>query len=49
MKWERHFRLVAAEIMGRTPIGRATVAVLQMNHEDRLDLRKALIREGVLP
>ena len=49
MKWERHFRLVATEIMGRTPIGRATVAVLQMNHEDRIDLRRALIREGVFP
>jgi hypothetical protein len=35
--------------VGRTPVGRATVAVLQMNHEDRIDLRQHLIDEGLFP
>jgi hypothetical protein len=48
-KWARHFRWIGPVIVGRTAMGRATVAVLQMNDEDRLDLRRALIAEGVFP
>ena len=33
---------------GRTPVGRATVAVLQMNAPERVQLRQALIDEGLL-
>ncbi len=49
MKWERHFQWDGPRIIGCTPIGRATVAVLQMNHPDRIDVRQALIREGIFP
>jgi 5-methylcytosine-specific restriction endonuclease McrA len=49
MKWSRHFRWNGPMLVGRTPVGRVTIAVLQMNHEERLEVRKALIEEGVFP
>jgi hypothetical protein len=49
MNWSRHFRWSGPLLQGRTPVGRATIVVLQMNHEERLELRKALIDEGVFP
>jgi hypothetical protein len=49
MKWERHFRWDGPYLVGRTPTGRATIAVLQMNAEERIDVRQALIEEGVFP
>jgi hypothetical protein len=48
-KWQRHFRWDGPVLVGRTAIGRATIAVLQMNHEDRLNVRQELIDEGVFP
>jgi hypothetical protein len=48
-KWARHFRWAGPVVVGRTPTGRATVAVLQMNDDDRVELRQALIAEGVFP
>ena len=47
--WDRHFRWDGPRLVGRTPIGRATVAVLAMNHPDRIALRELLIDEGVFP
>jgi hypothetical protein len=47
MKWSRHFRWNGPLLAGRTPVGRATIAVLQMNHEERVEVRQALIDEGV--
>jgi hypothetical protein len=44
--WEEHFALVGAEIIGQTPIGRATVRLLQMNSERRIILRKRLLAAG---
>ena len=38
-RWEEHFAEVAGEILGLTPSGRATVAVLEMNHPARIALR----------
>jgi hypothetical protein len=49
MKWARHFRWDGARLVGRTPAGRATIAVLEMNHADRIKLRQSLIDEGVFP
>jgi hypothetical protein len=49
MKWTRHFRWAGPILVGRTSIGRATIAVLQMNHEDRIDLRRGLIEEHLFP
>ena len=47
--WEDHFRLVGPLILGITPLGRATVAVLSMNQGQRLQLRAALIAHGLYP
>jgi hypothetical protein len=48
-KWRRHFRWSGPFLLGRTPVGRATVAVLQINAEHRVAQRAALIAEGVFP
>ncbi|HJT75880.1 MAG TPA: HNH endonuclease signature motif containing protein [Gemmataceae bacterium] len=48
-RWARHFRWDGAVLIGRTKTGRATVAVLQINREDRVAQRRALIAEGVFP
>jgi hypothetical protein len=45
--WDRHFVLVAAEIVGLTPSGRATVTLLQMNADHRRQLRAIRIAAGV--
>jgi len=37
--WNDHFELREALILGRTPTGRATVAVLGMNEDRRVRLR----------
>jgi hypothetical protein len=47
--WRRHFRWDGPFLIGRTPIGRATVAVFRMNHPLRVRLRVELIAEGVFP
>ena len=48
-KWSRHFRWDGPVLVGRTPVGRATVAVLAMNLPHRIAQRAALIAEGVFP
>lgn len=48
-KWERHFRWQGAYLAGRTPIGRATIALLRINDEYRVILREALIAERLFP
>ena len=45
-KWGRHFGWDGALLVGRTPIGRTTVIVLDMNHPDLVAVRQALIEEG---
>lgn len=47
--WNRHFRWHGAHLIGRTPVGRATVAVLNINHPFRVALREGLIKEGLFP
>ncbi len=48
-RWARHFGWDGPRIVGRTPIGRTTIYVLDMNHPDRVELRRLLIVAGVLP
>jgi hypothetical protein len=48
-KWHRHFRWRGAYLIGRTSIGRVTVAVLNINDPFRVELRAGLITEGVFP
>jgi hypothetical protein len=46
-KWARHFRWDGPVLIGLTPQGRATVAVLEINLDYRIDLRRSLIEDGV--
>jgi hypothetical protein len=48
-KWTRHFRWQGPILVGRTPIGRATIAVLAINLPHRVAQRAALIAEGAFP
>ena len=48
-QWDQHFSLKGAEIIGRTPTGRATVALLRLNSPERLAKREALIELGFYP
>jgi hypothetical protein len=45
--WRDHFTWHGPRLIGLTPIGRATVAVLQCNHPDAMLAREALMAEGV--
>lgn len=40
--WDEHFIRIGAEIHGITPIGRATVSVLDLNSSERLEHRRLL-------
>jgi hypothetical protein len=48
-KWSRHFLWDGSRLVGRTAIGRTTVAVLGMNLPHRVALREALIAAGRFP
>ena len=48
-QWSWHFRWQGAYLIGRTPVGRATVAVLNINDSFRVELREGLIEEGPFP
>jgi len=48
-KWVRHFRWQGGYLLGRTPIGRVTIAVLNMNAPFRVALREGLIEQGIFP
>ena len=48
-RWPRHFRWRGAYIVGRTPIGRVTVGVLNMNGEFLVRLRAKLIEDELFP
>jgi hypothetical protein len=43
-RWDEHFVLDGGRIDGLTAVGRATVAVLAMNHEDRVELRREIAK-----
>ena len=45
--WPDHFKLDGPRIEGITPTGRASVRLLTMNDERRLELRQELLRRGV--
>jgi hypothetical protein len=48
-RWDHHFQSQGERIAGTSPIGRATVHMLAMNHPVQLLIRKALLREGSWP
>jgi hypothetical protein len=45
--WSRHFRWRGAVLVGRTAIGRTTVALLAINDPARLTLRRELMEQGL--
>lgn len=45
--WTDHFVCLAGVIRGLTPIGRATVHVLNINDPDRVEVRELLMQQGV--
>jgi hypothetical protein len=47
--WSRHFRWTGPILVGRTSVGRATIAVLGINSPHRVRHRAELIAEGVFP
>jgi hypothetical protein len=47
--WIDHFQLIEARIVGLTPEGRATAALLDKNGEGRVRLRQTLLRRGWTP
>jgi len=46
-KWSSHFRWDGPILVGRTTVGRATIAVLGMNLPHRVALREELIAAGL--
>jgi hypothetical protein len=48
-KWERHFRWDGPLLTGKTAVGRVTVAVLAMNDPAVIEVREALLEEGLFP
>lgn len=46
-RWEEHFEMAGATIRGKSATGRATAWLLQMNAERRVELRAALISQGL--
>jgi hypothetical protein len=44
--WEDHFYYDGPIIRHRSPIGRATIWLLQMNSDSRIELRQLLIQSG---
>ena len=47
-KWTRHFRWAGPTLIGKTPIGRVTIEVLNINDSLRVELRRELAAEGEL-
>ena len=48
-RWADHFRLDGARVVPLTPEGRVTVAILQLDHPDRVMERQRLIKAGKYP
>lgn len=48
-RWSEHFRWDGPRVIGASPIGRATIAVLVMNHADDIAVRLELIENRRFP
>lgn len=48
-RWTEHFLWQGVLLVGTTPIGRATVDLLAINHPDYVLLRESLVEEGTFP
>lgn len=45
--WDGHFQLDGARIVGKTPTGRVTVLILQLNHPDQIKTRQFILAAGL--
>lgn len=48
-RWAFHFDWDCGAIVGRTPIGRVTVTIVALDLPERVELRAALLAEGLIP
>jgi hypothetical protein len=48
-RWVEHFRIDGVHIIGLTPVGRATTALLQFPHPEREEARRNLQAAGSYP
>jgi hypothetical protein len=48
-RWAEHFAWSGTAIVGQTPIGRVTVAILAMNHPAQLVASQSLMDAGLFP
>jgi HNH endonuclease len=48
-RWERHFEWDGPRLVGLTPCGRATIAVMNINKAHRIEIRELLIEAGLFP
>lgn len=46
-RWDDHFTLQDGLMIGKTPTGRVTVKLLQMNHPKQVEMRRDLIAAGL--
>lgn len=44
--WQDHFEWNGVELLGKTAIGRTTIAVLRINHPDRVETRRSIDEAG---
>ncbi len=47
--WKRHFRWEGAILVGKTAVGRTTIALLEINYAEAIALRESLSEEGIFP
>ncbi len=47
--WTEHFQWDGPFLIGKTPIGRTTIEVLEVNLADRIAYRRELLKEGLYP
>ena len=47
--WNEHFGWHGAILVGVTPIGRATITLLDINRPPRVIVRETMIEEGIFP
>jgi hypothetical protein len=45
--WGDHFEMDGACLVGKTPAGRVTVRLLQINHPERIEARHRLMKAGL--
>jgi hypothetical protein len=48
-RWSTHFAWDGPLLVGKAAVGRTTLDVLNINHPDRVELRRLLIAAGLFP